>query len=63
MTTDAEILTIEPSRYHDETRPKPRATSQIVVGSDVLEYWGRISWRLERLPDGTTPLQAKARGA
>ena len=63
MTTDAEILTIEPSRYYDETRPKPRATSQIVVGSEVLEYWGRMSWRLERLPDGTTPLQAKARGA
>ena len=60
MTTDADILLLEPSRYFDETRPKPRATSQIVVGSDLIEYWGRVSWQLERLPDGTTPLQAKA---
>ena len=62
MTTDADLLLLEPSRYFDETRAKPRATSQIVVGSNLIEYWGRVSWLLERLPDGTTPLQAKAQG-
>ena len=59
MTSDADELRLEPSRYFDETRPKPRATSQIVAASHVMEYWGRVTWSLERLPHGTSPLKAR----
>lgn len=61
MTADADSLTLETSRYFDERRPQPRATSQIVARSDVLEYWGRVTWSLERFEDGISPLKARAR--
>lgn len=53
MRTDAEQLEVQPSVYFDETRPKPRATLQIVATSSLLEYWGRITWSLERIPEGS----------
>jgi len=55
MRTDAERLEVQPSVYFDETRPKPRATLQIVASSHLLEYWGRITWSLERIPAGSAP--------
>ncbi|MEM7056631.1 MAG: heparinase II/III family protein [Pseudomonadota bacterium] len=55
MRTDADRLEVEPSLYFDETRPKPRATLQIVASSDLLEYWGRITWSLDRIPEGAQP--------
>lgn len=60
MTADADEIALEPSQHHDETRPKPRATSQIVVRSHVLEYWGRVTWSLERLAEGASPLSTQA---
>lgn len=50
LKTDAEDQQILPSQYFDEDRPQPRATSQIVATTRVLDYWGRITWSLERLP-------------
>lgn len=49
MKSDAERFEIQPSQYFDEARPQPRATSQIVATSRILEYWGRVSWSLEKL--------------
>ena len=49
LKTDAEDQQILPSQYFDEDRPQPRATSQIVATSRILDYWGRITWSLERL--------------
>lgn len=60
FTADADRLEVQPSRYFDEDRPKPRATSQIVATAALLEYWGRITWSLERLPDGASPLRTRA---
>ncbi len=49
LKTDAEHQEIQPSAYYDEDRPQPRATSQIVATTRILDYWGRITWSLERL--------------
>lgn len=62
MTSDADRLGLEPSRSYDQTRPNPRATSQIVVGSHILEYWGRAAWSMERLPNDSSPLKAALDG-
>ncbi|MEM1299434.1 MAG: heparinase II/III family protein [Pseudomonadota bacterium] len=56
---DSDVLKLVPSHYFDEDRPKPRATSQIVASTELLEYWGRITWSLERLPEGSSPLQMR----
>lgn len=47
--TDSEWTSLETAEYYDETRPKPRATLVIVATSSLLEYWGRMTWSLERL--------------
>lgn len=60
FTADSEQLSIEPSRYYDEERPRPRATSQIVAISHVVEYWGRITRSFERLPEGSSSLSLHA---
>lgn len=49
LKTDADKIDIQPSQYFDETRPQPRATSQIVATSRILDYCGRVSWSLEKL--------------
>ena len=49
LKTDAEDQQILSSQYFDEDRPQPRATSQIVATTRILDYWGRITWSLERL--------------
>ncbi|MEM9139316.1 MAG: heparinase II/III family protein [Pseudomonadota bacterium] len=51
MRTDADRVRLMPSVFHDENRPKPRATSQIVAEASLLQYWGRITWSFERLVD------------
>ena len=51
LRADADSLSIEPSQYFDEDRLTPRATLQVVAKTEVLEYWGRITWSLERLAD------------
>jgi len=50
VRSDAETLRLDPARYFDETRPKPRATQQIVASAALIEYWGRITWSIERVP-------------
>jgi uncharacterized heparinase superfamily protein len=45
----AESLTLEPSRYYDEGRARPRATMQVVATAPLVQYWARIGWRLERV--------------
>lgn len=52
MTADQPDISLEPSLYFDDTRPTPRATQQIVVRTAIMEYWGRISWSLERKAAG-----------
>lgn len=56
LRADAEHLTVTPSAYYDAARPKPRPATAIVARTTVLEYWGRITWSIEQLPDGASPL-------
>ena len=63
FVSDSEVLSLQPSLYHDPSRPKPRATSQIVASSTILDYWGRITWSLERLLEGDTPLHRRIQRA
>ncbi|MEM9062642.1 MAG: heparinase II/III family protein [Pseudomonadota bacterium] len=49
MRADTKDLALAPALYFDEDRPQPRATTQIVATTRMLEYWGRIAWSFERL--------------
>ncbi|MEM7509257.1 MAG: heparinase II/III family protein, partial [Pseudomonadota bacterium] len=49
LRTDGQTVEIHPSQYFEAARTHPRATKQVVVMGDILEYWGRITWSLERL--------------
>jgi uncharacterized heparinase superfamily protein len=42
-------LTLEDSAYFTSERITPRATKQIVVTSDVVNYEGSVTWMLTRL--------------
>jgi uncharacterized heparinase superfamily protein len=41
-------LTIRPSVYFEQSRPKPRATKQIVLTSRVRGYGAAVSWSIAR---------------
>lgn len=47
-------LRLEPSVYLEKGRLKPRASRQIVLSSQVVDYAGQISWTLAKAQD--TPL-------
>lgn len=49
MKADGEALVVRPSRYFDETRPQPRATSQVVVRAPIVDYCSRVNWSLRKL--------------
>lgn len=48
MRADTGALALQPSRYYDEARAQPRATMQIVATTELMQYWARIGWTLER---------------
>lgn len=54
-------LTIEPSVYLEHGRLKPRATKQIVLSLQLVDYASQISWSLERAQDGTSHVRDLAR--
>jgi uncharacterized heparinase superfamily protein len=43
------ILALKDSTYFEPDRIKPRATKQIVVSSEVVNYEGAVTWMLTRL--------------
>lgn len=43
------VLTLKDSTYFEPDRIKPRATKQIVVSSDIVNYEGAVTWMLTRL--------------
>ncbi|MEL6997117.1 MAG: heparinase II/III family protein [Pseudomonadota bacterium] len=51
MRADTKTLDLIPAVYFDEMRPQPRATTEIVAMTSILEYWGRIVWSFEQLTD------------
>lgn len=53
-------LALEPSRYYDQTRAQPRATIQAVATAELMGYWARIEWRLERVGDQPRPRAPRA---
>ncbi|MEM7742299.1 MAG: heparinase II/III family protein [Pseudomonadota bacterium] len=56
---DTDLLDLEDSAYYDEAQLRPRLTRQIVARTTIMEYWGRITWSLERLPEGSSPLSLR----
>ncbi|MEM6624914.1 MAG: heparinase II/III family protein [Pseudomonadota bacterium] len=59
FAADTDNITLADSTYYDENRPKPRATQQIIARAPILDYWGRIIWSLEQLPQGSSPLRLR----
>lgn len=53
----AAMLSLEPSVYFDESRPRPRATSQIVLSGVVVEYAAQANWTLAKT--GETPVAVR----
>ncbi|MEM8699340.1 MAG: heparinase II/III-family protein, partial [Pseudomonadota bacterium] len=49
LRTDSQSVALRPVRYFETGRTHPRATKQIVVSGEILQYWARITWTLERL--------------
>ena len=49
---EAEDLALAPTRYFDPTRPRPRPALQIVATSYLIDFWGRITWTLQKISDG-----------
>ena len=49
MKADGDALIIQPSQYVDESRPQPRATSQIVARAPIVDYCSRVNWSLRKL--------------
>jgi uncharacterized heparinase superfamily protein len=50
-------LTLEPSVYLEKTRLKPRATKQIVLSGDAMEYATRIRWSLAKAQDSAVAIR------
>ena len=54
LRTDSQTVSIEAAQYFEAGRVHPRATKQVVVGGEILGYWGRITWSLDRLAAGNS---------
>ncbi|MEL6477891.1 MAG: heparinase II/III family protein [Pseudomonadota bacterium] len=49
LRTDSKSVAIRPASYFESGRTHPRATKQVVVSGEILEYWARVTWSLDRL--------------
>lgn len=49
---DAAEVALAPTRYFDPDRPRPRPSLQIVATSYLIDFWGRISWTLQKINEG-----------
>jgi uncharacterized heparinase superfamily protein len=50
---ESATMSIEPSVYLERGRLKPRATKQIVLTSDVVDYASQVTWSLARAQEGS----------
>jgi uncharacterized heparinase superfamily protein len=55
MQAEADMLSLEPSRYYDSSRARPRATMQIVAKRALGASPARITWSLEPIERVSPP--------
>ena len=49
---DAAEVALAKTRFFDPDRPRPRPSLQIVATSYLIDFWGRISWTLQKINEG-----------